>query len=118
MIDEVEKAFKLHRSEVNKEYKQRPEVEERRFNKYLKKNYGITSDDYNKLYLEQGGKCAICNVHSSKLKKRLSVNVEERGILRGLLCNNCTSGLGNFKEEIEIIRNVIKYLNNITLFRE
>ena len=55
--------------------------------KYL---YGITPDDYNQLFQQQNGCCAICGKHQSKLKRRLDVDHDHKsGKVRGLLCNPC-----------------------------
>ncbi|KKN60031.1 hypothetical protein LCGC14_0536180 [marine sediment metagenome] len=35
----------------------------------LKKKYGITLDDYNKMFSKQKGKCAICDRHQLELGK-------------------------------------------------
>ena len=55
--------------------------------KYL---YGITSDNYNQLFQQQKGHCAICGKHQSKLKRRLDIDHNHKtGKVRGLLCNYC-----------------------------
>ncbi|MCH8329663.1 MAG: hypothetical protein IIB81_04705, partial [Nanoarchaeota archaeon] len=57
---------------------------------YNLKQYGLTIEDYNNMFIEQGGCCGICGTHQSKLKLRLAVDHDQKtGKVRGLLCNNC-----------------------------
>jgi hypothetical protein len=80
-------------------------------NKQYKKRYGITIDDYNELLKNQNNCCAICKTHISKLSKNLAVDhCHETKIIRGLLCFNCNSGIGRFKDKIEFLSEAIKYL--------
>ena len=75
---------------------------------YLSKKYGISDADYKKMYDEQNGKCAICLVS----KKKLNIDHCHVGLnVRGLLCGKCNRGLGNFKDNIEALKNAIKYLS-------
>jgi hypothetical protein len=61
-------------------------------NKYLKANYNITLPEYNRMFLEQAGCCAICGIHQSKLKRALSVDhCHTTGKVRQLLCGHCNS---------------------------
>lgn len=55
----------------------------------IKKNYGLSVEDFDELLQKQGGVCAICNrVHKSS--RRLCVDHNHKtGKVRGLLCNNC-----------------------------
>ena len=49
----------------------------------------------NKLRVKQDGKCAICGVSERKLGKPLCLDHNHiTGEVRGLLCNNCNSGIG------------------------
>lgn len=75
-------------------------------------NYGITLGKYNALLAEQGGVCAICKKEeSSKKKKNLSVDHDHStGIVRGLLCHQCNSGLGMFKESSSLTQAATEYL--------
>ena len=80
-------------------------------NRSLKYQYGITSDNYNKMFIDQNGCCAICNAHQSEFKKPLSVDhCHTTGKVRGLLCNECNLGLGKFKDNIELLEKAIEYL--------
>ena len=56
--------------------------------------YGITIEDYDRMYEEQGGRCAICRTDQpGGAGERFSVDHDhETGKVRGLLCNNCNTG--------------------------
>lgn len=74
----------------------------------LKTYYGITEEDYERMFKEQEGKCAICGLTS---KKKLNIDhCHISGKVRGLLCWNCNIGLGYFKDNLENLQNAIKYL--------
>jgi len=72
----------------------------------LKERYNISLKDYNKLLKNQNNKCKIC------LKKnKLVVDHDHKtGKVRGLLCNHCNTGIGFLKENLNILKNSIKYL--------
>ena len=77
----------------------------------LKKNYGISSDDYSKMLNEQQHSCACCGTHISTLKRRLAVDHDHNtGSVRGLLCTNCNIGIGMFKDSINKLQQAIDYL--------
>lgn len=77
---------------------------------YLRK-YGITSDEYNELFESQQGRCAICGGHQTEFKKRLHVDHDhDTGQVRGLLCGTCNTGLGMFRDNIDLLDKAIKYL--------
>ena len=78
----------------------------------IKKRYGITIDEYDAMYKEQDGKCAICSKDPLKHGEyRLSVDhCHETKKVRGLLCSKCNHGIGLLKENITIFNNAIAYL--------
>lgn len=79
----------------------------------LEKLYGITQNEYNKMFNEQEGKCHTCKIHQNKLKHSLAVDhchISKR--VRGLLCHKCNTALGLAKDNIDILNNLIKYLSN------
>lgn len=80
-------------------------------NKCLKATYGITLDEYNSMFSEQGGCCKICKLHQSEFSRALAVDHCHRtGKIRGLLCSNCNTVLGMAKDDIEILKTAINYL--------
>lgn len=73
--------------------------------------YRITIDTYEKLLSEQGGACAVCRYVPGEGSKRLHVDhCHDSGTIRGLLCNNCNSAIGNAKESAARLRELAEYL--------
>lgn len=76
----------------------------------LTRRYGITLEQKRKMVEEQDGKCAICE---KELNKGRDINVDHchnKNKIRGILCNNCNRGIGLFKDNPEIIRAAINYI--------
>ena len=80
----------------------------------LKRNYGITLEDYNRMFEEQGGKCAICSAEDTGGKhKDAAFHVDhchDTGKVRGLLCNQCNLALGKFKDSKKLLQKALDYL--------
>lgn len=92
--------------------KWREDNPERYFELSIFQKYGIDLDDYYKLLKDQNGLCAICNKTCAR-KHRLAIDhCHTTGKVRGLLCERCNHGLGNFKDNIDSLKNAIKYLEN------
>lgn len=85
---------------------------ERKRSLQLKTNYGITLDDYRSMYREQEGKCAICGTSCPDHGKMGLVvdHCHKNGHVRKLLCTHCNKGIGQFKEDPEILQKAIEYL--------
>lgn len=105
----------LNRKEYNKK---KYEEKER---KIRLETYGLTFADYDCLWEQQGGVCSICGLSETKKSfgtrtRRLSVDhCHETGNVRGLLCNQCNVGLGNFNDDIDVMASAILYLINSKL---
>ena len=81
------------------------------FKSDLKKNYGMTLDEYKALHKSQDGRCACCGIEGSKFKRGLNVDHDHKtSVIRGLLCNRCNPGIGYFEDSIENLHKAIKYL--------
>ena len=71
----------------------------------------ISSTHRNSLLEEQNNSCAICGINESDTTKRLSVDHNhETNQVRGLLCNGCNLGLGQFKDSVVFLSYAIEYL--------
>lgn len=76
------------------------------------------------LLAEQNERCAICDRHWSECEpaykartflNHLCVDHDHRTIhIRGLLCNNCNTGLGVFEENYGRFLNAMSYLRRYT----
>ena len=96
----------------NKTYKrkskQTPE-QVRRAN--LRKNFGITPEQYDEMYVAQGGACAICRATTNFTFDNLCVDHDHtNGRVRGLLCLNCNTALGQFKDSTSLLLKAADYL--------
>ena len=75
------------------------------------KKYGITPEKYDSILITQNKQCGICKKPASKFKRNLSVDHNhETGKIRGLLCNKCNRGIGNFNDDVEIMNRGAEYL--------
>ena len=77
----------------------------------LKRNFGLTLEDYDKMLVVQNSRCAICNVHQSKLDLRLAVDHDhETGKIRGLVCRDCNFFLGHLEKNYGLLLQALEYL--------
>lgn len=74
--------------------------------------YNITLDQYDWMLAVQGGVCAICGKDEPGFgKKRFSVDHDHQtGLIRGLLCGACNTGIGYLGEDIGRLQRAIAYL--------
>lgn len=83
-------------------------------NKKLQQKYGITVDDYNRMFTEQKGCCAICGKHQLEEGTKKSFlcvdHNHDTGEVRALLCDSCNMGLGKFYDKAENLKKAIDYL--------
>lgn len=92
-----------------KNRKYNKENPDKRKSAILKYEYGITLEDYNKMFNAQGGKCAICQKHQNELKRTLCVDHDHKtGAVRELLCMTCNTELASVENRLE---EMTKYLN-------
>lgn len=97
-------------SKKTKEYRSKNRHLER--NRRLINKYGISLEEFNKMYHLQNGKCATCN-KSCPISSRNGLYVDHNhstGKIRKLLCSNCNRVLGLINENKATLENMIKYL--------
>lgn len=82
---------------------------EKRQRSQHKHRYGVSSERYNQMLLEQGGVCAICGQPDPR--QNLSVDHNHvTGEVRGLLCHRCNRCLGAFQDREDLLAEAINYL--------
>ena len=82
-----------------------------RRNGHLVKKFGITSEEYDQMFEEQGNVCKICG--AGKTTKHFAVDHDHNtGKIRGILCGDCNLGLGKFKDDPELLRIALQYLSS------
>lgn len=77
---------------------------------FLKKEYGISLDDYRSLLKKQKYRCAVCMVLHTKKKPLHVDHCHETGIVRGLLCFKCNTALGKLGDDIVLVMCLFLYL--------
>jgi hypothetical protein len=78
----------------------------------LFKRYGLTVAEYVALADSQGGICAICKraPHGGR-RGALHVDHDHKtGHVRGLLCDACNNGIGRFRDDPDLVRAALVYL--------
>jgi hypothetical protein len=84
---------------------------------HLRTRYNITPKQYETKLISQNYCCALCgkdvadNIRNG-IPVALSVDhCHKSNNIRDLLCHQCNSGLGQFKDNIEILQKAIDYLH-------
>ncbi len=75
----------------------------------LYKKYGVSKNEYEKMYSDQKGECAICKKHYNVLTVDHN-HVNKK--VRGLLCGKCNMSIGLLNDSSEILKNALKYLKD------
>ena len=71
----------------------------------------MTIEEYEDLFRQQDGVCAICKKPSQGARKLVVDHRHHHEIIRGLLCENCNRGLGLFYDDPAVLKNAIDYLH-------
>lgn len=89
----------------------RPYIYEVDKSRKLQKEYGINYQKYLEMLDSQNGKCAICGTSDTGGRKAFHVDhCHNTKKVRGLLCGNCNSGIGNLRDDINLLQRAISYL--------
>lgn len=102
----IKKYHRKYRSDVNYKIAQK--------NNHLKRYYGITIEDFNKILTEQNNKCAACGDDFNNVVKPHVDHNHKTEEVRGLLCMRCNTSLGLLQENERKILNLAKYAGKIS----
>ena len=75
----------------------------------IKNKYGISKSEWNALFESQGRACAIC-VKTEPIGHWSTDHCHTTGKVRGILCSNCNSGIGQLGDDINRLKAAINYL--------
>ena len=107
-------AAEIARNKRNSAPKEKTAIINRRSK--LKRNYGISLEDYDQLLKKQNGGCAICGTtnpvgRSGQFGPVFHVDhCHTNGHIRGLLCHHCNVALGAFKDDPKLLMKAMQYL--------
>lgn len=73
---------------------------------------GVTEAQYRSMHRDQSGRCGICRtrMRSRRMKKFAVDHCHTTGRIRGLLCSNCNTGLGLFKDNLDTLHRAIDWI--------
>lgn len=110
--EEGQKRLKKYKREHFQRVKQIPEQRRKMKDRQLRRAFGITYDDYERMYAAQNGVCAICGRPPKKAHHHhLQVDHDHAtGQIRALLCGSCNRGLGNLQDDPVILEAAKQYL--------
>jgi hypothetical protein len=77
---------------------------------WLRKSYGLTLEEFQSMWDQQNGKCAICGKDLVFGKETHVDHDHDSDVVRDLLCNFCNLGLGQFKDNPDILEKAASYL--------
>lgn len=95
---------------VTNTYRNRADVRLKMRGNHLIKKYGITLEDYDRLFQWQQGLCAIC---CQPFKGSAHVDHDHAtGKVRGLLCFRCNSTIGKMLDSETLLKRAIDYIRS------
>lgn len=90
-------------------------IKNRRRRVWLRQGYGITLEEYQRMFAAQGGVCAICaepetSTYRGKVRELGVDHCHITGKVRGLLCSQCNVAIGKLRDDPALIRNALAYV--------
>lgn len=77
----------------------------------LRREYGITGEQYDAMHAAQGGVCAICRCPETIEGRPLAVDhCHASGNVRSLLCSRCNTAIGLFDDDGALMRVAAAYV--------
>lgn len=78
--------------------------------RHLIRKYGVTLAAYDRMFAEQGGKCAVC---AKTQTRAFDVDHDHKtGVVRGLLCTNCNRMIGHAGDSANNLERAADYLRS------
>lgn len=108
LTDEQKRAKLVRR---NERYASEPEMRKKVRAYQLRRDFGISTEEYAAQLSRQGEACAICGVRQEKEQRQMAVDhCHKTGEIRGILCHSCNRGIGSLGDEPGRVEAAAKYL--------
>jgi len=79
----------------------------------LKLRYGLTYNEWEELREVENHQCMICGISEEELGRVLDVDhCHVSNKVRGVVCNPCNLILANARDDIELLKSAMKYLED------
>ena len=78
----------------------------------VRQNYGVSPEQYAEMLERAGGVCEICGRVPSEVSKKGPCidHCHDSSKVRGILCAPCNMGIGHLRDDPEVLRKAIEYL--------
>lgn len=77
----------------------------------LRREFGISLTEFERMFAAQGKRCAICRTDTDLSQKMWHTDHDHAtGKVRGILCHNCNTGLGMFRDNTASLFRAADYL--------
>lgn len=74
------------------------------------KKFGLTIEQWDALYEEQGGRCTLCGNGRGNYHELSVDHDHDTGKIRGLLCGPCNMGIGQLRDDPELLERAAMYI--------
>lgn len=105
----VAEAERAYRKAYNKKYHGALENKRRKRARDLEVKYGLTVQQYEAMIADQSNLCLICG--DTMVAAPIVDHCHSTGKVRGLLCKDCNTGLGHFRDNTSSLSRAITYLD-------
>lgn len=102
--------FKAKKRAWMSQYAKRGKVIARERARTLRRNYEMSVEDFDCLFLSQGMVCAICGTDAFNGRGPHVDHNHKTGVVRGILCHDCNMAVGFVKDDPKRAMAVAKFL--------
>ena len=78
----------------------------------LRKTYGLSVTDYERMASQQAGVCALCGKRNSSGRRLAVDHCHATGAVRSLLCASCNLAIGHLKDDPALMRKAATYVES------
>lgn len=123
LVSGRDKKCKACRLEVSRIHERSPKNRLVRLKYKIKSKYNLEYEDFISMFEKQNKSCKICKVKLVRVKTNIDESLcvdhcHKTNLVRGILCNLCNRGLGQFKDDILHMEKAIQYLKNFENMRK